>query len=117
MARFYNGQPVICVDDRLRRGPTRRYPGLIWPRKGQRYVIRHAAIPQHGAHNFVTVVEIRNRVITWPCGARFEAGFHEDRFEPATDITLLEDIKDFAGLQVDRRKTPTAPTRRKKEDA
>lgn len=117
MGRFYNGQPVICVDDRLRRGPTQRYPGLKWPVKGRKYVIRVAEIPQRGPRNFVLVNELRNRVITWPCGARFEAGFWEDRFEPATDITLLENIRDFAGLQADRHKeqTPLVPERRKEK--
>lgn len=69
--------------------------------------------------NFVLVAGIKNRVITWPCGARYEAGFHEDRFEPATDITLLENIKDFAGMQYDAFEKRTAPIRRikKKERA
>lgn len=40
--------------------------------------------------NFVLVTRISNRIITWPCGSRFEAGFHEDRFEPATDISDLK---------------------------
>jgi hypothetical protein len=119
VGRFYIGQPVICVDDRLRSGPTRRYPGLRWPKKGQKYVIRHAAIPQRGAKNFVLVNEVRNRIITWPCGVRFEAGFWEDRFEPATDITLLENIKDFAGMQADRHKEntpkPLVPQRRREK--
>lgn len=120
MSRFYIGQPVICVDGRLKRGPTQRYPGLNWPKKGRKYIIRVAAIPQRGARNFVLVQEIRNRIITWPCGVSYEAGFWEDRFEPATDITLLENIKDFAGLQADyqREKTPAAPDfTRKKEKA
>jgi hypothetical protein len=125
VGRFYNGQPVICVDGRLRRGPTQRYPGLIWPKKGRKYIIRCAEVPQRGARNFVLVQEIRNRIITWPCGARFEAGFWEDRFEPATDITLLEDIKDFAGLQAERHRerapkpvvVDVTPYRRRREKA
>jgi hypothetical protein len=115
VSRFYIGQPVICVDGRLRRGPTQRYPGLNWPKKGQRYVIRVAAIPQRGSKNFVLLQEIRNRIITWPCGAHYEAGFWEDRFEPATDITLLENIKDFAGLQAERHAAPLVPERKREK--
>lgn len=117
MGRFYVGQPVICVKGGSNPNAARRYPGLRWPRKGQRYVIRCAEIPQRGRVNFVLVAGISNRVIRWPCGARYEAGFHEDRFEPATDIGLLDAIKDFAGMQFDRAKrVPTKP-KRKKEDA
>jgi hypothetical protein len=88
MARFYIGQPVVCVDDRLRVQVTARYPGLKWPRRGVRYTIRENI--ENGKHTFVTVHGIRNRVIRWPDGLRAEAGFHEDRFEPATDIEGLK---------------------------
>jgi hypothetical protein len=117
MGRFYNGQPVICVDDRLRPAAIRRYPNVIYPKKGQRYTIRHPDLPVGGKLTFVLVTEIRNQVVVWPCGARFEAGFWEDRFEPATDITLLENIKDFAGIQAERHKeqTPLVPERRRRE--
>lgn len=125
MARFYKGQPVICVDDRLRRHVTSRYPGLKWPKKGSRYVIRNPECPVGEKLTFVLVEEIRNRPIPWPSGKIHEAGFHEDRFEPATDIRLLEDIKDFAGMQADRHRErapkplviDVTPYRRKRERA
>lgn len=88
MARFYIGQPVICVDDRLRRGAIQRYPGLTWPKAGQRYVIRGNI--EGAVFTFVTVREIKNRIIRYPNGVRAEAGFWEERFEPATDIGDLE---------------------------
>lgn len=101
----------------------RRHPGLRWPRKGVRYTIRENIDSQ--ANNtwltFVTVGEIRNRTIRWPGGRFHEAGFHEDRFEPATDISDLEKVSKTVGLfmgsdgpeEKKRRKTP----QRKKEDA
>jgi hypothetical protein len=87
VARFYIGQPVICVDDRLRRGATQRYPGLTWPKAGARYVIRGIIEERF---TFVTVREIKNRIIRYPNGVRAEAGFWEERFEPATDIGDFE---------------------------
>lgn len=117
MPRFYNGQPVVCVKGGMNPNADRRYPGLRWPVKGRRYIIRNCEIPQRGRMTFVLVAGISNRVIRWPCGTRFEAGFHEDRFEPATDIKLLEDIRDFAGLQFERQRKPVKRRERKKEDA
>ena len=90
MARFYDGQPVVCVRGGENPHAGRRYPGLRWPVKGRRYVIRKAEIPHRGKWTFVLVAGISNRIITWPCGTRYEAGFHEDRFEPATDISDLK---------------------------
>ena len=92
MARFYIGQPVVCVDGRVRPHVDRRYPGLQWPRRGRRYTIRENidGKANGGWLTFVTVGEIRNRKIRWPDGRVAEAGFHEDRFEPATDISELK---------------------------
>ena len=53
MPRFYVGQPVICVKGGSNPNAARRYPGLRWPRKGQRYVIRMAEVPQAGRMTFV----------------------------------------------------------------
>lgn len=119
MARFYVGQPVICVKGGSNPNASRRYPGLRWPRKGQRYVIRCAEVPQRGRMNFVLVAGLRNRVITWPCGTRYEAGFHEDRFEPATDIGQLKDVATLAGMLHERHinKPVRVKPKRKKEDA
>jgi hypothetical protein len=123
MARFYIGQPVVCVDGRVRPHVDRRYPGLRWPRRGVRYTIReNIDIDSHGDWiTFVTVDEIQNRKIRWPGGRKHEAGFHEDRFEPATDISDLEKVSKTVGLfmgndgpvEKRRRKVP----QRKKEDA
>jgi hypothetical protein len=116
MARFYVGQPVVCVRGGANPNADRRYPGLRWPRKGQRYVVRCAEIPVRDKRTFVLVTRISNRIITWPCGTRYEAGFWEERFEPATDITLLENIKDFAGMQFERQQKPVKRRERKKEE-
>lgn len=94
MARFYEGQPVVCVKGGSNPNADRRYPGLRWPVKGRRYTIRKAEIPQRGRMNFVLVNGISNRAIRWPCGTRYEAGFWEDRFEPATSIEDLEKARD-----------------------
>lgn len=121
MARFYKGQPVICVKGGSNPNADRRYPGLRWPVKGQRYTIREAEVPQRGRYTFVLVVGIRNRIIRWPCGTRYEAGFWEDRFEPATDISELDTVRTtverYMGDALDHEDEPddhpTAP--RKKE--
>jgi hypothetical protein len=117
VARFYIGQPVVCVDDRLRRHVVRRYPGIRWPVAGVHYVIR--GIIENDKLTFVTLREIKNATIRWPNGARAEAGFSEDRFEPATDIgdltRVAEHVGNFMGepLVDEPDKHPTAP--RKKE--
>jgi hypothetical protein len=94
MARFYDGQPVVCVKGGSNPNAERRYPGLRWPVKGRRYTIRLAEVPIRDKITFVLVQGISNRVIRWPCGTRYEAGFWEDRFEPATDIGELEKARD-----------------------
>lgn len=106
MAKFYVGQPVICVDDRLRASVLRLYPQILnWPTQGQRYIIRSnitvmTQISRRVWKNltFVTVRDMINPVITWGDGQRAEAGFHEDRFEPATDIGEFNVVKDMVGL-------------------
>lgn len=92
MARFYIGQPVVCVDDRLKAHVSLRFPNLTWPKRGRTYTIReNIDSPANDTWlTFVTVGEIRNRKIRWPGGRFAEAGFHEDRFEPATDISELK---------------------------
>lgn len=93
MARFHRGQTVICVQGGQNPNAERRYPGLRWPVKGHRYVIREPEVPVRSRGTFVLVSSISNRVIVWPCGTRYEAGFHEDRFEPATDIGELDAVR------------------------
>lgn len=119
MPRFYIGQPVICVDDRLRPHVVRRFPGLQWPREGGRYTIR-ANIVSRGLC-FVLLREIRNRKILYPQSHRYaEAGFWEERFEPATNIDLLKDVATLAGMLHERHMDPVKFKPRKKrvkEDA
>jgi hypothetical protein len=97
MAKFYVGQPVICVDDRLRRSVLARYPGMTWPKLGQRYTIRanlSAPTSNMGRLTFVLLREIRNRRARYPSGMVAELGFWEERFAPATDIGDIERAAD-----------------------
>lgn len=119
MARFHNGQTVICVKGGSNPNADRRYPGLRWPVRGRRYVVRVAEIPQRGRMTFILVSGISNRTIRWPCGTRYEAGFHEDRFEPATDIGELDQVRKDVELFMGDNGVEIKPRRRvrKKEDA
>lgn len=119
MARFYDGQPVVCVRGGENPNAGRRYPGLRWPVKGRRYTIRKAEIPHRGKWTFVLVAGISNRTIIWPCGTRYEAGFHEDRFEPATDIGELDKVRKEVELYMGDDGVEIKPKRkvRRKEDA
>jgi hypothetical protein len=121
MPLFYIGQPVICVNDQLFRGVVRRYPGLTWPRAGGRYVVRSmmdSNTPNLGWLTFITVQEIRNRKIRWPSGVMAEAGFWEERFEPATDIGDLEEVRKSVEKFMDGSAPVIVPRRRRqKEDS
>lgn len=125
MAKFYVGQPVICVDDRLRPNVVRRYPNMTWPVRGQRYTIR-ANIPAKtsnmGMLTFVLLREIRNRKERYPGGTVAELGFWEERFEPATDIGDIKKAADDVSQFVKGDKSgdwdrKTKRRVRKKEDA
>ena len=92
MPRFYIGQPVICVDDR--RNKYLRPFRVKWVKMGQRYTIRayqHAVMPVNRPMDFVLLHEIHNPSVPWSDGQFMEAGFWEERFEPATDISRLEE--------------------------
>lgn len=122
MPRFYVGQPVICVNDELRPHVVARFPGLTWPRAGQRYTIRANIISR--GFNFVLLREISNRKILYPRSHRYaEAGFWEERFEPATDISALERQRITVGAFMDGKAKPDWDRRRaprpvrKREDA
>jgi hypothetical protein len=125
MARFYIGQPVVCVRDNILRGVAARYPGLMWPRKGVVYHVREnydSGTPNLGVLTFVTLRELRNRRIRWPNGALREAGFWEERFEPATDIGELDEVRKtverYMGNDGPEQPAKAKPRRvRKKEDA
>ena len=99
MARFYIGQPVICIDDRLNRWLIRRHPGVQWVKLGQRYTIRgnHEARMHGGVMNFVTLHELRNPDVVWNDGVVREASFWEERFEPATDIGEIDKAREKIG--------------------
>jgi len=113
MTRFYIGQPVVCVDGRVRRRVARRWPHIAWPKEGGRYVIRGNV--ETKVATFVLLREIRNKTIAYPNSKlRAEAGFWEERFEPATDIGELETIKNMVGMyhgKIDLR--PIAPWKKK----
>lgn len=100
MPRFYIGQPVICVDDRLNAWLIRHHPNVTWVTRGQRYTIRahqQAVMPVNRHMNFVLLHEIRNPIVPWSDGQYMEAGFWEERFEPATDISELDRIAQKIG--------------------
>jgi hypothetical protein len=88
---------------------------MTWPVRGQRYTIRAnlSNLTQNGRCVFVLLREIHNRKDRWPNGMVAELGFWEERFELATDITLLENIRDFAGLQFKRHVQPVRRVRKK----
>jgi hypothetical protein len=90
--RFYEGQPVVCVNDTVSTQIARMFPGMTWPVRGQRYVIRRyvrAGAPHLPA---VLLVEIKNRRVRYLDGRVDEAGFWDERFAPITDIGDLEKI-------------------------
>jgi hypothetical protein len=129
VARFYIGQPVVCVDDRMRPSVARNYPQITnWPKAGKQYTIRgnitkmtQVARNRWTPLTFVTVRELTNPIIAYGDGSRAEAGFHEDRFEPATNIDKLVEAKDkapnfFEGGKPDWDRKTKRRTR-KKEDA
>jgi hypothetical protein len=82
MPKFYVGQPVICVDGDFE-VVSRRYPGCTWPRLGHRYVIR-AYVLEYSHFPAVVLREIENPLVRYRDGVLREAGFWDERFEPAT---------------------------------
>ena len=94
MARFYVGQPVICIDDRPNSWLDRHYPHVRWVVRGQRYVIRANIVADiSGVKTFVLLREISNGKVVWGDGKLRESAFWEERFEPATDISVLDEIR------------------------
>jgi len=124
---FYVGQPVICIDDEIKPVVARLFPQVKnWPVKGHTYTIRRNMriltrtkggwVPL----TFVLVRELTNPRIMWMSGRVAEAGFHEVRFVPATNIGDLTKVAKQVtlymgndGEEEKRRKVP----QRKKEDA
>lgn len=120
MARFYIGQPVLCINDEQRPGVARRFPGLVWPRRGVVYHVRwnfDSNAHPHGVLTFVGLREIRNRNIMWPGrGVMHEAGFWEERFEPATDISVFEQQRETVEIMMGEPE-PVEETQSEEEDA
>lgn len=96
MAKFYVGQPVLCVDGDFARASV-RVPNVTWPVEGRTYVVR--AYVCGGLYPGIVVREITNRVVPYNglwagTGRNFkaEASFWDERFVPATDIGVLEKL-------------------------
>ncbi|MDE2022501.1 MAG: hypothetical protein KGI71_06340 [Patescibacteria group bacterium] len=89
--RFYNGQPVICVDDRFGsrwwRAALAKH-GITLPSLGSRYAVR-GYVDAPGP-SCILLVEIANPLVMYGDGKEREASFAETRFQPATDIGDLE---------------------------
>jgi hypothetical protein len=99
MAKFYIGQPVVCVNGKPFRGATLLYPGLRWPVEGQHYRIRgmmdirtRIGRTKWEPLTFVLLSGLYNHSIRWGDGRVAEAAFWEERFKPATDIESLRDL-------------------------
>lgn len=123
--KFYVGQPVICVNDDFTRA-DKYYPGITWPVRGRRYVVRGYVADGSARIGFsrvvyaaIVVMEIRNRRVRYMDGGVREAGFWDERFEPATSIEDLKkvatDVDLWLGHEDEPDLHPTMP--REKEDA
>jgi hypothetical protein len=99
VARFYIGQPVVCINDRRGAFVRRNFPLANWIKKGARYTIREnmtARMP-NGVLTFVTLREVHNPYVAWHDGQFMEMGFWEERFEPATDIGEFDETRKKVG--------------------
>lgn len=93
--RFYDGQPVVCINDRFSsawwRIATVQF-GLTLPAKGRRYVVRgYSDGPEPPC---VLLREIANPRVPWSDGKQREVAFWDERFVPITDISDLERLLD-----------------------
>lgn len=87
MARFYIGQPVVCIDGRVSLEIRTLYPSNRWPVQGQRYVIREY-VPLRRGIPAVLLHEIRNKKVCYFDGTVYEGGFAETRFAPVTESQI-----------------------------
>lgn len=91
--RFYNGQPVVCINDRFQSEWWRREmqkKGLTLPTRDHRYTVRgYSDGPDPPC---ILLVEIANPPVMWSDGKEREAAFVDKRFAPITDISELEKI-------------------------
>lgn len=90
---FYVGQPVVCVDGKVKPIVELYWPGLIWPIYGQRYTVRGYVEVRSGWPGLV-VQEIRNRTIFYWSGTYAEASFDQKRFVAATDQQVRAIVED-----------------------
>lgn len=84
MARFYIGQPVVCINDKISHEIRILYPNNKWPVQGQKYHVREY-VPIRRGHPAILVHEIRNSRVCYFDGTIYEGGFAEFRFAPVTD--------------------------------
>lgn len=116
--KFYPGQPVICINDDFRH-TIRKYnelaSGITWPVRGRRYVVRSYAIARV-KYPSVLLMEIKNRRVPYADGIVREAGFWDERFEPATEnqvqaiIAMAMDMPESTDIDI------TQPTPREIEN-
>lgn len=88
MPKFYPGQPVVCVNDNFRRSRV-IYPGVTWPRRGVKYRVR-CYVVSGVAYPALVLHEIHNKRVPYMDGVMREAGFWDERFEPATKKVVSE---------------------------
>lgn len=80
---------MICINDNFNRA-MRIYKRVTWPKKGCRYVIRdYVHLKDTPA---VVLREIHNVDVVYSDGTIKEAGFWDERFVPATDISELQKL-------------------------
>lgn len=93
--KFKSGEPVICIDDSFTWArQTYRSFNLTFPVCGRCYVVRGYVIK--GSHPAITLQGISNVQVPYLDGKFREAGFWEERFARAPDISDLRKIADQA---------------------
>jgi hypothetical protein len=116
MKKFYNGQPVICINDdfkKVRKQYARVSPRL--PVKGKRYTVRCYVIEDK--HPCVVLREISNSNVLYSDGMFRELGFWDRRFEPVTDISKLEKLQSSKRVTIKKDRNEQVRRRRQKEGA
>jgi hypothetical protein len=99
MSKFYIGQTVLCINGNPNKEAIKLFPNLIWPETGRFYRVRGILPPEpvkfkHGVRHiiFILLHGLYNQHIRYISGINAEAGFWEERFEPAADIDGLRNI-------------------------
>ena len=96
--RFYNGQPVVCINDNFS-WARRMYPftDIVYPVRGQRYVVRgyvNITVSHRANAPALLVVGITNPRVRYVNGEMHEAGFAEHRFAPITEEQVKSIIEE-----------------------